>query len=61
MALEHRIEALRKRHADIDMKLQTEESRPYPDTLQLHRWKCEKLQLKDEMNRLMQGGERRAA
>jgi hypothetical protein len=60
MALEQRIESLKKRHAEINLKVHDEQSRPCPDTLQLHRWKCEKLFLKDEMIRLI-GGHRQAA
>jgi hypothetical protein len=60
MALEQRIQSLRKRHADIEIRLHDEESRPRPDAMQLHRWKCEKLFLKDEMSRLS-GSDQQAA
>lgn len=60
MALEQRIETLRKKHTDIDARIMEEQARPYPDDLLIHRMKSEKLHLKDEMSRLM-SGERRAA
>jgi len=55
MALQQRIESLKKRHADIDLKLSMEESRPAPDHVFLHQLKCQKLNLKDELNRLLHG------
>lgn len=55
MALEQRIESLRKRHAEIDRQLSAEEARPFPDEVQLHFLKCQKLFLKDEMSRLQTG------
>lgn len=60
MALEQRIESLRKRHALIDHIVQQEQTRPAPDVSVLHELKREKLYLKDEMNRLL-NGERQAA
>ncbi|HEU0117778.1 MAG TPA: YdcH family protein [Alphaproteobacteria bacterium] len=61
MALEQRIEALMKKHHDIDAQLLAEESRPLPDDLVLHHLKSMKLHLKDEMSRLQGGHERQAA
>lgn len=55
MALEQRIEALRKRHNEIDSRLQTEESRPFPDDNLTWQLKRLKLRLKDEMSLLMNG------
>jgi hypothetical protein len=52
MALAQRIESLRKRHAEIDMKILAETSRPLPDHAELHRLKAMKLGLKDDINRL---------
>jgi len=62
MALEQRIESLKKRHTEIDLKLLAEEARPAPDGSLLHQLKWQKLCLKDEMSRLMTGsGEQQAA
>ncbi len=55
MALAQRIESLRKRHAEIDLKIVTESSRPMPDQAKLRRLKALKLTLKDDMNRLADG------
>ena len=52
MALQQRIESLRKRHTDIDLRLMAEENRPAPDEILLHKLKCQKLGLKDELARL---------
>lgn len=46
------INALNKKHADLDEKIQNEENRPAPDSTILHELKKEKLVLKDEMVRL---------
>ena len=61
MALEQRIESLRKRHTEIDLRLMAEEARPAPDDILLHQLKCQKLNLKDEMSKLMGSQERQAA
>ena len=55
MALERRIESLKKRHVEIDLQILAESARPYPDDITLHQLKRDKLGLKDEMNRLMSG------
>ena len=52
MALEQRIESLRKRHSHIEAQIQEEETRPSPDNTKLHQLKKEKLSLKDEIARL---------
>lgn len=52
MALEQRIQSLRKRHAEIDLEILAETARPASDTIRLHRLKSEKLSMKDEMFRL---------
>ncbi len=49
MSLLHRIETLRKRHADLDTMLSDEEHRPLPDIVKLHQFKREKLFLKDRI------------
>lgn len=61
MALEQRIESLRKRHTEIDLELHAEEIRPSPDETLIHRLKCLKLHIKDELSRLRGGHERQAA
>ncbi|MFA5041211.1 MAG: DUF465 domain-containing protein [Bdellovibrionales bacterium] len=55
MALENRIEALKKKHADIEKQLQEESLRVGPDTLALTHLKALKLSLKDEIERLQHG------
>lgn len=55
MALAQRIESLRKRHAHIDHIVHEEEIRPAPDIVRLHELKRKKLNLKDELARLMNG------
>jgi hypothetical protein len=60
MALEQRIESLKKRHAHLDHILHDEEHRPAPDILRLHELKREKLHIKDEILFLMHGEERAA-
>jgi len=57
MALSHRIEALRKKHADIDNKLRQEELHPSNDSAFVNQLKVRKLGLKDEIERLLQGQE----
>lgn len=54
MALEHRIESLKKRHADIDQKLREEALSVSVDQLALNRLKALKLGVKDEIERLTQ-------
>ncbi|MDR3425713.1 MAG: DUF465 domain-containing protein [Alphaproteobacteria bacterium] len=54
MALEHRIDSLKKRHARIDEMLRQEELRHGADHLALQRLKSLKLILKDEIERLLQ-------
>jgi len=60
MALEQRIEALRKRHAELDLRILAENSRPMPDQNALHQMKIQKLLTKDDINRLI-SGQREAA
>jgi len=55
MALEQRIESLRRRHAQIESQLANEEARPVPDTALTQQLKREKLLLKDEIERLTSG------
>ncbi|MDD3370600.1 MAG: DUF465 domain-containing protein [Alphaproteobacteria bacterium] len=53
MALEDRIEALKKKHADLDRQLREESSRVSVDQLAIGRLKALKLGIKDEIERLM--------
>lgn len=53
MALEQRIQSLRKRHAELETRILAELARPISDTVQLHQLKKEKLNLKDEEARLL--------
>jgi len=60
MALEQRIESLKKRHAHVDHLILAEEAHPVPDPTVLHHLKRQKLFLKDEMANLL-NGQRQAA
>ncbi|MBV8060358.1 MAG: DUF465 domain-containing protein [Alphaproteobacteria bacterium] len=53
MALAQRLDSLVKRHADVDLRILAETSRPLPDTAILHQLKKQKLSLKDGINFLM--------
>ena len=53
MALENRIEALRKKHADLDHQLHEESVRVSADPLVINRLKSLKLSVKDEIERLL--------
>jgi hypothetical protein len=52
MSLQTHIEALKERHATLDMRITEEDHRPRPDDGELSRLKLEKLRLKDQMERL---------
>jgi hypothetical protein len=54
MALENHIEALRKKHANIDQQLREEALRVGTDSLAISRLKALKLNVKDEIERLLQ-------
>jgi hypothetical protein len=60
MAVAQRIESLKKRHADVDHILHQEQIRPAPDIIKLHSLKRQKLNLKDELARLMSGHQQAA-
>lgn len=53
MALENRIEALKKKHADIDQQLREKSLGMGEDHLVLSRLKSLKLSVKDEIERLV--------
>ena len=43
------VTALRGKHEALDRQISDEESRPFPDTIKIHRLKKEKLRLKEEL------------
>jgi hypothetical protein len=55
MALESRIESLKRKHAFFDQRIHQEEGRIGADAGVIQRWKCEKLKLKDEIEQLLHG------
>ncbi len=55
MALADRIEALRKKHADLDKRLREEALRASADQQAVNRLKSLKLGIKDEIERLLRG------
>ncbi len=52
MSLYARLDALKERHASLESRIFDEDHRPQPDTETLSRLKIEKLQIKDEMERI---------
>ena len=52
MNLQARLDALRERHAALEMRILDEDQRPRPDSDTLTRLKIEKLRVKEEMERL---------
>jgi len=52
MSLYARLDALKERHALLEARIFDEDHRPQPDTETLSRLKIEKLQIKDEMERI---------
>ncbi len=52
MSLHARLDALKERHASLEARLFDEDHRPQPDTETIARLKIEKLQIKDEMERI---------
>jgi hypothetical protein len=52
MSMQSRIEALKERHASLEMRIADEDQRPRPDSDTLWQLKLEKLRLKEEMERL---------
>ncbi len=55
MALQNRIDSLKKQHEKLDRMIHEEEIRPGSDDSLLHKLKAQKLALKDEIERLVQG------
>jgi hypothetical protein len=52
MSLQARLDALRERHAALELRIIDEDGRPRPDNETLNRLKIEKLHVKEEMERL---------
>jgi hypothetical protein len=52
MSLSARLEALKERHAFLESRIFDEDNRPMPNTETVSRLKIEKLQVKDEMERI---------
>ena len=52
MTLQSRLDALKERHAQLEMRIADEDQRPRPDSATLTRLKIEKLRVKEEMERL---------
>lgn len=52
MNREEHLDELRRRHAELDDRLASEEDRPLPDTIAIAQLKKEKLAIKDEMAQL---------
>jgi hypothetical protein len=52
MSAAARLEALKERHATLESRILEEDNRPLPNSETLTRLKIEKLQIKDEMERL---------
>jgi hypothetical protein len=57
MSLAQRIETLRKRHAQLESLLHSEEHRPMPNLVRLRQFKREKLLLKDRITSLVRDEE----
>ena len=52
MTVQSRLDALKQRHAALEMRIADEDQRPRPDSETLARLKIEKLRVKDEIERL---------
>lgn len=52
MTLQARLDALKERHAALELRIADEDQRPRPDSETLTRLKIEKLRVKEEMERL---------
>ncbi len=49
MSTDNRIVSLQEKHAQLQLKLKNEETRPMPDEVAVHQLKREKLAIKDEL------------
>jgi hypothetical protein len=52
MTLQARLDALKERHAALELRIADEDQRPMPDSETLKRLKIEKLHVKEQMERL---------
>lgn len=52
MGLEHRIDALKTRHQQLEAAIENENARPHPDETEILSLKKEKLRIKDEIHTL---------
>ena len=52
MTLQARLNALKERHAALELRITDEDQRPRPDSETLTRLKIEKLRVKEEIERL---------
>jgi hypothetical protein len=52
MNMHARLDALKERHASLESRIFDEDHRPQPDPEAIARLKIEKLQIKDEMERI---------
>jgi hypothetical protein len=52
MSLQSRLESLKARHSELELRIAEEDQRPKPDAEVMSRLKREKLHLKEEMERL---------
>ena len=52
MSMQARFDALKERHAALELRIADEDQRPRPDSDTLMRLKIEKLRVKEEMERL---------
>ncbi|TVR98367.1 MAG: DUF465 domain-containing protein [Rhodospirillales bacterium] len=49
MSLDDRIETLKAKHRALEAAIEQEDNRPWPDELEIHRLKKQKLLIKDEI------------
>lgn len=52
MSEENIIEALKAKHAALEAKIEEENERPLPDSIELKNLKLQKLKIKEEIERL---------
>ncbi|MFC1673495.1 YdcH family protein [Pseudomonadota bacterium] len=52
MPTENRIDSLKSRHHQLESAIEMENARAYPDDVEIHSLKKEKLRIKDELESL---------
>ncbi len=52
MSLQDRIESLKAKHAALENAIVAESKRPYPNDVQIHTMKRQKLAIKDELSNI---------